>query len=128
MLQTAVFYLGRMKNINKVEKSGFEQKLLIAPDSKQLPTCFVIMPISDQEGYPTGHFKRVYQEIVRPAIELAGFTPERADDANQTHNIILSILKSVVNSDIAICDISSLNPNVMYELGVRQMARKPSYC
>ena len=24
--------------------------------------CFVIMPISDQPGYPDGHFSRVYQE------------------------------------------------------------------
>ena len=27
-----------------------------------LKRCFVIMPISDVEGYPKGHFDRVYKQ------------------------------------------------------------------
>jgi hypothetical protein len=91
-------------------------------DSKK---CFVIMPISNHTDYETGHFDRVYEEIIRPAVEQAGFEPKRADDIKQTHIIIIDILKSIVDSDMAICDLSSLNPNVMYELGIRQMTKKP---
>lgn len=29
--------------------------------------CFVIMPISDIEGYPKGHFDRVFRHIIIPA-------------------------------------------------------------
>lgn len=30
--------------------------------------CFVIMPISDPDGYATGHFQHVYNDIFAPAI------------------------------------------------------------
>jgi hypothetical protein len=31
--------------------------------------CFIIMPISDQEGYEKGHFSRVYKHLIKPACE-----------------------------------------------------------
>ena len=30
--------------------------------------CFVIMPISDVDGYPAGHFNEVYTELIKPAV------------------------------------------------------------
>lgn len=88
-------------------------------------TCFVIMPISDVEGYDPGHFKRVYEHIIKPACIKAGFTPIRADDIKKTNVIVIDILQRLLNSDMAICDLSSKNPNVLYELGVRQAFDKP---
>ena len=35
--------------------------------------CFVIMPISDADGYDKGHFNRVYEYLIKPACEEAGF-------------------------------------------------------
>lgn len=88
--------------------------------------CFVIMPISDQEGYEKGHFARVYQHIIKPACELAGFKPIRADDEVKTNYIVVDIIKKVLESDIVICDLSAKNPNVLYELGIRQSFNKKS--
>lgn len=88
-------------------------------------TCFVIMPISDPSNYPEGHFKRVYEHIVKPACIKAGFKPLRADDILNTNYIALDIIKRIINSDMAICDTSSRNPNVMYELGIRQAFNLP---
>ena len=83
-------------------------------------TCFVIMPISDTEPYETGHFKRVYEYIVKPAVIKAGFKPIRADDILHTNFIAIDIIRRIVSSEMAICDLSSRNPNVLYELGIRQ--------
>lgn len=83
------------------------------------------MPISDSEGYPTGHFGRVYEHIVKPACELAGFKPLRADDIMTTNYIALDIIKNIIECDMAICDLSSRNPNVLYELGIRQAFNLP---
>jgi hypothetical protein len=94
-------------------------------ENKEKPKCFVIMPISDHPDYDPGHFDRVYEQMIKPAVLEAGFEPTRADDTKRTHIIILEILKAIVEYDMAICDMSSLNPNVMYELGIRQMNRKP---
>lgn len=83
------------------------------------------MPISDPEPYPLGHFKRVYQHVVKPACEGAGYKPMRADNVQATNHIVIDILRRILAADIAICDLSSKNPNVLYELGIRQAFNLP---
>ncbi|TFB25517.1 hypothetical protein E3U32_10180 [Lelliottia nimipressuralis] len=92
--------------------------------SESLKTCFVIMPIADMNGYETRHFDRVYSHIIKPACEKAGFSPIRADEVSSSNLIVLDILRRIVECDIAICDLSGRNPNVMYELGLRQAFNK----
>lgn len=82
--------------------------------------CFIVMPISDPSGYDKGHFGRVYEHLIKPACEEAGLVPLRADEVKNTNFIILDILKRVVTADIVVCDLSAKNPNVLYELGIRQ--------
>lgn len=86
--------------------------------------CFVIMPISDTEGYDKGHFNRVYEHLIKPACEQAGFEPIRADDTSKANMIMVDILQKILECDMAICDLSSRNPNVFYELGFRQAFNK----
>lgn len=83
-------------------------------------TCLVIMPVSDCEPYETGHFKLVYEYIVKPACMRAGFIPQRVDDIHKTNRIVIDKLKQIVSADIAICDLSSRNSEVLYQLGIRQ--------
>lgn len=87
--------------------------------------CFVIMPISDAEGYEQGHFGHVYEDIIKPAIESTGYVARRADDVKETNFIHLDILKKLIDAPIAICDLSARNPNVLFELGIRQAFDKP---
>jgi hypothetical protein len=88
--------------------------------------CFVIMPISEIDTYGPGHFKRVYEYIIKPACLKAGFIPIRADEVQQTNVIVIDILKKIIESDMVICDLSSKNPNVFYELGIRQAFGLPT--
>jgi hypothetical protein len=88
-------------------------------------TCFVMMPISDAAGYEPGHFGRVYNYIIKPACQKAGFDAIRADEVQNTNVIILDILKRILDADMVLCDLSTRNPNVMYELGIRQAFNKP---
>lgn len=87
--------------------------------------CFIIMPITDPSEYDAGHFKRVYEHLIRPACESANLKPVRADDVKSANHIILDILQRIVTADLVICDLSSRNANVMYELGVRQAFNLP---
>lgn len=97
-----------------------------APECPEpLDECFVIMPISDQEDYAPGHFTRVYEDIVKPACAHANVTPKRADEVKKTNLIHADILISLLHAPIAICDLSSKNPNVLFELGIRQAFDKP---
>ncbi|MFJ5468424.1 response regulator [Pectobacterium carotovorum] len=99
-----------------------EKESQAQPEKKK--TCFVIMPIADIPGYDSGHFTRVYNHLIKPACEAAGFDATRADDSKSSHMIVVDILKKIVESDIVICDLSGKNPNVLYELGLRQAFNK----
>lgn len=105
----------------QAEKAGGAQKTTGA--SK--PVCFVIMPISDASGYESGHFSRVYEYLLKPSIEAAGFEAVRADDEIKTDYIVTGIIKKIVESEMILCDISTKNPNVLYELGIRHAFGKP---
>lgn len=83
------------------------------------------MPISDVDGYPVGHFGHVFEDIIAPACLTAGYTPLRADQVKETNLIHLDILNKLIDTPIAVCDLSTRNPNVMFELGLRQAFDKP---
>jgi len=95
------------------------------PEEHERPVCFVIMPISDVAGYDSGHFGRVYEHLLKPAIIEAGFRPVRSDDTTKTDYIVVGIVQRVVESPMVVCDFSARNPNVMYELGIRHAFNKP---
>ena len=87
--------------------------------------CFVIMPISDQGDYPMGHFAKVYEQIIKPSVEAAGYEAYRVDENNICDVIINKIFSAIQECPMAICDLSNRNPNVLYELGLRQAYDKP---
>lgn len=87
--------------------------------------CFVIMPIADCDGYEKGPFAHVYDDIIKPAIDKTEFTAIRADEVKETNFIHLDILKKLIDAPIAVCDLSTRNPNVLFELGIRQAFDKP---
>ncbi|WP_461631333.1 hypothetical protein [Labilibaculum euxinus] len=95
----------------------------MAKNSQQ--ECFIIMPISDPKDYDKGHFKRVYEDIITPACDKADYKAVRADEVEETDIIHLSILKKLIEAPMAICDLSTRNPNVLFELGLRQAFDKP---
>lgn len=90
-------------------------------NAPEKPTCFVVMPFSDAGGaYDPGHWSLVYQELLKPACEVAGFIPNRADERSDTSIIITDVLKSLHKADMVLCDISGQRANVFFELGLRQ--------
>ena len=88
--------------------------------------CFVIMPIADPDGFDKGHFKKVYEDLFKVACDKSGFNAIRADEVQQTNLIHLDILQKLIDSPMAICDLSNRNPNVLFELGLRQAFDKPT--
>lgn len=89
-------------------------------DSEETPLCFVIMPISNPSNYPTNHFTLIYEQIFKAAIEDAGYKPIRVDEDHISDSIIYKIFDYIQTCPMALCDLSSRNPNVLYELGLRQ--------
>jgi len=66
----------------------------------------------------------VLNHLFVPAIEAAGFeaVPPTASGSTVIHSHIISQL---VAADLVLCDLSTRNPNVMFEMGVRTALNKP---
>lgn len=88
--------------------------------------CFVIMPISDVEGYPSGHFAEVYSELIEPAVKAAGYNCSLANSTSAAHLIQLDVVTRIATAELCICDLSTNNPNVLFEYGIRQAFDKPT--
>ena len=92
-------------------------------DDKKI--CFVMMPFTAPEGYSSSHFDDVYTDIFAPAIEAAGMKPMRVDNDMSSTSILSRIINGVVTAPMALCDLSTKNPNVLYELGIRHAFKLP---
>ncbi len=108
---------------NKVRIFAVINQFNMAKDENK--NCFVLMPIADCDGYEKGHFAHVYDDIIKPAIDKTEYTAIRADEVKETNFIHLDILKKLIDAPIAVCDLSTRNPNVLFELGIRQAFDKP---
>ena len=89
------------------------------------PHAFVAMPFGTKPG-PDGQlvdFNRVYDELIRPALEQAGLTAFRADEETRPGDIRVDMFQELLIADLVVVDITIDNPNVWYELGVRHALR-----
>jgi len=90
------------------------------------PLCFVLMPFGtkkDPTGGPDINFDSVYEQAIRPAIEAAGMDAIRADEELTGGIIQKPMFERLLLCDFALADLTTANPNVFYELGVRHAAR-----
>jgi tetratricopeptide (TPR) repeat protein len=90
------------------------------------PLCFVLMPFGtkkDPTGGPDINFDSVYEQAIRPAIEAAGMDPIRADEELTGGIIQKPMFERLLLCEFALADLTTANPNVFYELGVRHAAR-----
>jgi tetratricopeptide (TPR) repeat protein len=78
------------------------------------------MPYGVKEGID---FNRVYGDLIKPALESAGFAVFRADEDMRAGNIRTDMFQELLLADLVVADLSIDNPNVWYELGVRHALR-----
>ncbi|WP_347158064.1 hypothetical protein [Pontibacter chitinilyticus] len=77
------------------------------------------MPISESDNtYTKEHWIEV-KSILDESISAAGFIPKIVSDADEISLIHNKIVSNIYNNPIVICDVSSKNANVMFELGLR---------
>jgi O-acetyl-ADP-ribose deacetylase (regulator of RNase III) len=96
--------------------------------------CFVIMPFgekTDADG-KTINFDEIYDKVIQVAItgepmrkaggpQLECIRCDKIAQAGWVHRLMIS---QIYDAEVAIVDLSTLNPNVFYELGVRHALRR----
>lgn len=93
--------------------------------------CFVIIGYGKKTSYINGKVRvldldETYNILIKPVFDALNISCYRAIDKNVNGSIDKLMLKEIKNAHIAIADISTLNANVMWELGVRH-ALQPQY-
>jgi len=91
-------------------------------------SCFVISPIGAPDSEIRNLADDVLDYLIIPALRNCGFSTEniiRADRLYSPGSINSDIIALIRSSDLCIIDVTGMNPNVMYECGMRHGYGKP---
>lgn len=111
---------GKAKSPSKEEK----EEVVSKPSGKKYK-CGIVMPISGCSEYKAVHWETVLR-IVKETFEDTDYEVELVSKSTSTGVIQHRIVENLYSCDMIICDVSSRNPNVMLELGIRLAFDKPT--
>ncbi len=89
-------------------------------------TCFVIMGYGKKTDPLLGKtfdLNATYNSIIKPSVEKAGYKCIRSDEILESGIIDKNMYALLIHADLVIADITTFNPNAIYELGIRHAAK-----
>jgi tetratricopeptide (TPR) repeat protein len=89
-------------------------------------SCYVSIPFGvkpDLDGR-TLDFNFLYREVIQPAVQELDMECRRLDEFSPGAIWHKTMLTALISSDLVIADLSTSNPNVLYELGVRHALKR----
>lgn len=94
------------------------------------PKIFVACPIGADDSLERQRSDKLLRYVIHPVVkELLGAEPEqlvvRADKMGEPGRITVQVLRELTAADVVIGDVTGTNPNVMYEIGIRQALMRP---
>lgn len=104
-------------------KKNAQEKGNIKPIKK---VCFVIIGFGIKNDPNTGRsidLDKTFTNLIQPVFKNLNIECFRAKDISHSGIIDAPMYEWILKADIVIADISTLNPNVLYELGVRHALR-----
>jgi hypothetical protein len=92
----------------------------MAPKEKK-PICFVVSPIGEDGSAERIHADWLLEGIIDPVFKahFPQFDIVRADRMHAPGQIDAQIIRHLLEAELVIADITLLNPNVFYEIGIR---------
>ncbi len=89
-------------------------------------TCFVIIGFGVKTDFETGrriNLDKTFENIIKPVFDELDILCYRSCDLDQSGVIDVEMYESIFKADFVVADISTLNPNAIYELGIRHALR-----
>lgn len=96
------------------------QEIVEGVKTNEMPIAgvFVLMPFRER-------FNKLYDFVIRPAVEGQGLRCERGDEILNNLEIMTDVVQRIEASELIITDITGGNPNVYFELGISMKLNKP---
>ena len=91
-------------------------------------SCFVVCPIGEDGSATRRHADWLLHEIIEHVLDhhfKDQFTVFRSYKIDQPGMIDAQIIGHLLDDDLVIADMSELNPNAFYEMGIRHMKELP---
>lgn len=89
--------------------------------------CFVIIGYDTKFDHNTGKyidFEKTYRNIIKPVFDELNIICFRAKDIEHSGIIDVPMYDSILKADYVLADLTALNANVLYELGIRHAVKK----
>lgn len=87
--------------------------------------CFVIAPIGTENSETRKRSDQVFRHIIEPVAKEHGYKAMRADQMSKPGSITTQIVDQILNAELVVADLTGHNANVLYELAIRHVVRKP---
>lgn len=104
--------------------NGAEKATNKSNDSEK-KKCFFVTPIGKSGSPESKKMKALVSNVLDPVCEENGYKVIVSSTIDQVGSIPSQIITELVESELVIVDLTNLNPNVMYELGVRHSFNRP---
>lgn len=88
-------------------------------------TCFIISTIGEEGSNERKSADEKYDLVFLPILKELGYEVTRADKIGTPGSISYDIVNHIISSNLVIADVSDVNPNVFYELAIRNAVNKP---
>lgn len=94
-------------------------------ESKAKHRAFVISPIGAKGSEVNQRANLALTYIFKKALDSSAWEVRRADEGEKPDSIGQHVIKSIVEADLIVADLTGHNPNVFYELAIAHGYRKP---
>ena len=87
--------------------------------ASEVKLCFIIMPFSSTTEGHTKEYWTSWWKFLKKRIEEIQKIEVRRSEALRG-DIVKEIIRDLYTADVVVADLTDMNPNVYWELGVRQ--------
>jgi hypothetical protein len=97
-------------------------------EAPKAPLCFVIGPIGKDGSPERKHADLLLHAVIREVFEAKefGYKVKRADEDADPVMIGDRVISDIINAELVVADLTDVNPNAFYELGIRHSTEKPT--